>query len=381
MLPGVSAEVNDSGARLRNRPAGWCAPEARGSILALVKQPIAACLVVLAVSGCATGHPESPAAAPAVEKRPSARAEVTSPSPSAPTDPAPPAPALAEAKAPPTIDLGAFEHPLSDPVHSFALGDKARVAAIGGEVWLDIGKGLTKLPRPPAIGPSVQIYFGRDDQPRLMGFERGSESTAAVYLRWRAGGWQRAVAEIGKLGGEKASPLFGVLGNDDPEVVCAPDLVCIIKRRTGWTTLKPPPGLPAVELCNGVPWALEGADLFRLRSDGWHPLETKPTFVAGDGVWANADDDVWVAEAKGERLHHFDGKSWTAEPAPLRGPRGLWGSAKNDVWLAADGGAAHFDGTQWSVVAGPAGPLRQVRRRGTEVWLGGSSGLWRGTLR
>ncbi|MCC6902337.1 MAG: hypothetical protein IT377_25420 [Polyangiaceae bacterium] len=277
---------------------------------------------------------------------------------------------------PATVRLTALTSVLDAPVHSLALGQKGRVAALGADAWLDVGKGLHQLPKPPANDPTVTVYFGRDDQPRLMGTSQGR----GVYARFRKGGWERGASEIGKLGSLPMAPLFGVLGYDDPEVVCAPDRTCIIKRHTGWTMIVPPPGQPRVELCGKVAWAWDRAALHRLDDAGWRALDTKPTFSRAEHLWAVGDTDIWLAEREPSRLHHFDGNAWKAQPSVVQGPRAVWATSATDVWVAADGGAAHFDGASWRRVEGLPGPLSVVTGRGPrEIWFAGQSGVWRAT--
>jgi hypothetical protein len=334
-------------------------------------------LFYLALSACGNAAPP-----PAGEPQPPAP---TSPAPSPPpatpsaSAPAAPTPSAAVPASAPSVKLLPFQRLLEAPVHSLALGKDARVAALGADAWLDDGKGFRKLPRPAAPTTDVQIYFGRDDQPRLMGFFPTPHERQGVYARLRKGAWERGASEIGKLGTAPMAALFGVLGYDDPEVVCAPDKLCIIKRLTGWTMLAPPPGLPRVELCNGVAWAYERAGVHRLHKEGWRALDVKPTFSRAEHLWAIGDADLWLTERETDQLHHFDGAAWKAQPSPVKGPRGLWATSGNDVWLAADGGAAHYDGKTWSRVEGATTAVRVVTGRSAgEVWLAGDSGVWRG---
>lgn len=275
------------------------------------------------------------------------------------------------------MTLLAFERELEAAVHSLALGKVGRVAALGAEAWLDAGKGFEKLPAPPSSSEHVRIFFGRDNQPRLMGFA----GDAPVYLRWRGGAWQHAASEIGRLGGGAAEPLYGVLGHADPEVVCKRGDACIIKRLTGWKTIAPLPGTPRVTLASDTAWAFEGARVWRLEDDAFRRVggETPP-FASADALWATGASDVWVAERAAGSVHHFDGERWTRHAAPVAGPRGLWGSGSADVWLAGDGGAAHWDGTRWSRVAGaPEGLAVATGSGASDVWLAGSAGVWHGT--
>jgi hypothetical protein len=331
-----------------------------------------------ALSSCSRA-PEAAAPSPPASPRaaPSAPPTLAASTPSAPSA-GTAAPAPPPAPSVPKVDLLSFERVLDAPVHSLALSKSGRVAVLGTEAWMDRGKGLVKLPRPDKLGEHVQIYFGRDDAPRLMGYVGSDSGGEGVYARFRGGAWERGASEIGKLGGAPHSPLFGVLGEDDPEVVCRADL-CILKRRTGWTMVPPPPGLPRVTLCAGVAWAVEGSKLFRAGTDGWHALEAAPSFTTADGLWAHSETNIWLSEHSTSSLHHFDGNTWQKSPSPIDGPRGLWATAPNDVWLVGDGGAAHYDGTTWSRVTGATTSLAVANGRGaTDVWLAGSSGVWHG---
>lgn len=328
-------------------------------------------LLGLAALGCA-GAPSAARNEP-LPTPPTPR-EAPAPAPTA----VPAAPPVASP--PPSVKLLEFRRVLEASVHSLALGKGARVAALGKDAWLDDGKGLKRLPPPPSPTSDTQIYFGRDDQPRLMGFHPTPHERVGVYARWRKGAWERGASEIGKLGTPPMVALFGVLGYDDPEVVCAVDTLCIIKRKTGWTMLPPPPGIARVELSSGTAWATAGAGVWRLEAKAWRALEAKPTFANATHVWSSSERDLWLAERDADELHHWDGTGWTAFDSPVEKPRALWAASASDVWLAAEGGVAHWDGKLWSRVETPASDLRSVTgRSASEVWLAGASGVWRGT--
>lgn len=332
------------------------------------------CLVSFLLLACGRTDPVAP--------DPSAPAPQPSATGSTPTAAVPSASAAIDPVAPgvPEVDLLAFERILDVPVHSLALGKGNRFAALGSDAWLDDGKGKKKLPSPASQTEGIQIYFGRDDQPRLMGYQ-GSDS---VYLRWRGGAWQRGAMEIGKLGSGTKAPLFGVLGYDDPEVVCKVGEQCIFKRLTGWTTVDAPKGKPSVVLASKQAWAFEGATILVLEKDkeGFRAIAPKTTFTKATGLWASSATDIWVSEADSNTVHHFDGKEWKRDASPVTGPRGLWATGANDIWLAGDGGAAHFDGKTWGRVKGATEAVSEVTGRSAdEVWLGGKSGVWRGKQR
>lgn len=334
-----------------------------------MRQTFLASFIVLA---CGRTDPVAPD--PVASATPSATSMAPAPGAESATPPSPTTPTI------PVVELLVFERVLDVPVHSLALGKGTRFAAIGSDAWLDDGKGKKKLPAPARQTEGIQIYFGRDDQPRLMGWE-GSDS---VYLRWRGGAWQKGAMEIGKLGAGKSGPLFGVLGYDDPEVVCKVGEQCIFKRLTGWTTVDAPKGRPSVVLASKRAWAFEGAAILVLDKDkeGFRSIAEKTTFTKASGLWASGDTDIWVSDAESNSVHHFDGKEWKRESSPVAGPRGLWATSANDLWLAGDDGAAHFDGKTWSRVKGASDPVSEVTgRNADEVWLAGKSGVWRGKKR
>jgi len=276
-------------------------------------------------------------------------------------------PPLADAKVVRVLDV---------PIHSVAFGAPPRVAAVGEAVWLDTGTGMKRLPDAGASLGQVAVFFGRDEQPRLMGFE--GDDARPVYRRWRNGTWERAASEIGRLGSTRAGALYGTLGDEDPEVVCKQGEVCIIKRRTGWQTVDSLPGLPRVSLHQGDVWAVEGARLWHLGKAGFEAVASELPFSAATFAWPAAAADVWVVEPSTSMLHRFDGASWSKTPSPVSGPRAAWASSSRDVWLVGDGGAAHWDGAAWARIAGAPGPLVTVLGRAPEdVWFGGDAGLYR----
>lgn len=298
--------------------------------------------------------------------------------PEAPTPVAPPGDAGAPAEVgPPEARLLSFQRVLDAPAHSVAFGEKSHVAALGAEAWIDRGAGFVRLPGPPKPTEHVRIYFGRDNQPRLMGFERTPSGEASVYYRFRKGGWERGTSEIGRLGGAEGA-LYGVLGFADPEVVCKPGEACIIKRLTGWTTLPPLPGLPEVTLSGAQAWAFEKGELWSLEKNGWQPVGGAPPRSDIRAVWGTSTAEVWVVD--GQVIHHLSRGTWSSEPSPIAEPPSIWAASPSDVWLAGKGGAARHDGKTWTRAAGAPRDVRVVTGRGAaDVWLAGASGVYRGT--
>ncbi|NUO48576.1 MAG: hypothetical protein HOV80_06940 [Polyangiaceae bacterium] len=270
-----------------------------------------------------------------------------------------------------------FERVLGEgAVHSIGFGEKKKAALGAGVAWLEQAGKWAPMPKPPGDTSGSRIFFGRDDQPRVM----GAAGDAFVYLRFKNGAWKVGEEEIAGLAVAPKSPLYGVLGHADPEVVCKMGAGCIIKRRSGWKLYDPPAmtAIPEVELCGAQPWAFEGKQVWKVADTGFQPHAPTPTFTKADGLWAVADNDIWVVERSPAGVHHFDGSKWTSARAPIDGPRAIWASGPNDVWIAGDGGAARFDGKAWSAISDV--PKKLVTVNGvsaSEIWLGGEDGLYR----
>jgi len=243
-------------------------------------------------------------------------------------------------------------------------------------VWLDAGAGWSAMPPIGVDTTGSRIFFGRDDQPRVV----GANGDTFVYMRFRLGVWKKGDEEIAGLAANPRSPLYAVLGHADPEVVCKRGGGCIIKRRSGWTLFEAPQttGIPQVELCGEQPWAFDGPVIWKVVNAGFTPHGSAPSFAKADGLWALGDSDIWVVEASANKVHHWDGKAWQAAPSPIRGPRSVWASGPRDVWIAGAGGAGHYDGERWRRVTGVREGMVTVNGRSKdEVWLGGEAGLFR----
>ena len=291
------------------------------------------------------------------------------------------------------LDLLSFRKELDVSVRSIALG-KRRKAILADEPWLsDKGK-WHKIPLPAQYQPppdserALEIYFGRDDRPRLIGYyrERPSDGrardagTMPVYLRYKAAGWHAEWSEIGRLGARRPGALYGVLGHDDPELVCKQDEACIIKRHSGWATIQAPPGVAIVRLCGQHAWAAFPGALARVEANRLNWVSQQAPWRNASGLWGNPDGTAWVSEEDTNRIHRFDGQSWQQLRSPVAAPRHLWAPDVHNVWLVGEGGAAHYDGVRWRRVRGISGPLRRVEgTAAADVWLGGRSGLWHGT--
>lgn len=337
---------------------------------------------------------------------PPAAPHSTAPRP-APPNPEPPmssipaeattaAPSVDEPSAPKavTVKRGSWKRELEMPASSIGVG-KRRVAVLTmdgeryasafmreGDKWSDL-KVPERMLASAGERDELRIWFGRDDRPRVMGTRyRPDGSGEMVYLRFK-GNWRDKAGEIGRLDSPPEAPLFGILGHDDPEVVCKLGDTCIIKRLTGWTMIPPPPEILRVELAGTGAVGIGRTTAWRLAKEGWEPLSAAPVpwKSAPAGLWASADGPVWVAEPGRDLLHHWSGATWTSHPSPQNEPQALWGASPDDVWLAATEGPAHWDGARWSRLLEPTGAFEDVRGGFEgEIWLVGPAGVWRGQL-
>jgi hypothetical protein len=273
---------------------------------------------------------------------------------------------------------------LTVPVTSIALGDGSRIAVLADAPYIGDARGLRAVPLPPALRAKpgdkdqVQIFFGRDNEPRIMGSRRSASGETAIYWRHAPSGWRDGREEIGQLGGTTQGGLWGVLGAADPELVCRARAQCIIKRTSGWTVAPAGPAPRIVHLQDGVLWGLDASGIAGIDAHGWSIAIPAPTWSDPKTFWATRGE-AWVSEDS--TLFHDRDSAWTKLPSPVGAVTSWWGQRSDSLWVVGAAGAAHFDGRGFrSVTAhGRALPaLRVVRGRSdAEVWLGGDAGLFR----
>lgn len=115
--------------------------------------------------------------------------------------------------------------------------------------------------------------------------------------------------------------------------------------------------------------------------DGWH-FQGLPGVAVGNGlsdVWGSAPDDVWLGGS--DVLLHWDGLELAVVQHGLSSsPTSFWGAASDDLWALCDG-ICHWDGQEWSLMAGVeelwAEGLVDIFGTGSdEIWVvGGFPGL------
>ena len=269
---------------------------------------------------------------------------------------------------------------LAVPVNAIALGEGTRIAVLADTPYVGDARGLRPLPLPAPLRPKagevdqLGIFFGRDNEPRIMGSRRGEKGERAVYLRHLPNGWRDGREEIGQLGGPAPGGLWGVLGSADPELVCRVGAICIIKRNSGWTTAPAGSLTRVVTLQDGVLWGLEAGGISGIDARGWALAIPAPVWSDPQALWATRGE-AWVSTAR-ELFHHRENK-WQTVPSPVGRVRSFWGLRPESVWLVGSAGAAHFDGQSFRQVA-IGGPLEVVRGRSdAELWFGGEAGLFR----
>ncbi len=99
-----------------------------------------------------------------------------------------------------TVALDGLSQVVSEPVVSPGVDtQKGRVGALcadGKQSFMDAGQGWQAMSTPERLRPAegerdeARIYFGRDNQPRIMGSRFGADGPRQLYLRFHRGVWQ-----------------------------------------------------------------------------------------------------------------------------------------------------------------------------------------------
>lgn len=342
---------------------------------------LGACGPQVSPAGVPTHAVSLPATPPVTPAAPSSsHATPPPPSSSAPSEPDAPPETLA-----PCAPALQAERVLPNSVRSLAVGPPPHVAILSDQPWFYDGKAWKQIPIPARLAPApgeqsvVGIFFGRDNKPRLMGARWTTDASHAqqVYLRFREGAWQRDPKEIGRLGSGPDAGMYGVLGNDDPELVCKVGDACIIKRRTGWKTIPAGSEIARTWLCSGTVYVLDSKTMLRLQDHALVPLSWQFEGKGHEtGFWADSDSSGWVSVASQNALYRYQRAAWSRHASPVKAPAALWGSTAGDLWVVGEQGAARLQQGRWCRVQGVSGPLEHAAGRTGEVWLGGKAGLW-----
>jgi hypothetical protein len=261
---------------------------------------------------------------------------------------------------------------LDKPPHVAALGEKS--------VYIHDAKGWREevLPKSVSAAPDaeLELFYGRDYRVRVVGAHSSPEGVRAVYLRSLPGGLKPAPGELGRLGNSTRGALVAVLGTADPEVVCRPGDVCLIKRVNGWTTLTAPADLSLAAVSHGSGWVVAGDRVFRADRE-WMPLEPKGPWKEPNLLFA-VGERVFVSEVSPPRIYELGDGAWKTHESPVGVVSSIWGIRPEAYWIAGDSGVAFYDGREFRPVPGaPKGTRRILGRSEAEVWFAALSGLYR----
>lgn len=246
----------------------------------------------------------------------------------------------------------------------------------GNSISVYDGRTWKKLPEldAPKNELHYRLFFGRDNQPRLMGYEGGGEPRS-FYRRFKGGRFQTEPSELGPLGSASGA-LYGVLGFADPEVVCKPREVCLVKRLSGWNRVPAHEAPVPIFLGRGDAWAFVDHSLEHLEPKGFRPFSPPQRFEHPSALWADEHGLPWVLD-EGALLRVTKEAGWTRIEVPLTSPVALAGSSSGDVWVAGESGAALFDGSGFACVRELSSAFSGITRAGEDLWFWGASGAFR----
>lgn len=280
---------------------------------------------------------------------------------------------------------------LETPLSSFALGNGQRISALGNEPWIFEGHKWREVPVPAhlrnwdARNTSVRIFYGRDNQPRLMGWTdvSGSTEPGGVYLRHKATGWQREPAELGRLGHSRGA-LYGILGEADPEVVCRPGDICLIKRVSGWGQT-PADAEPAwVQMAGTHVFKVTDSQVSQLVKDSWETVIAELPSGEVTNVWGDGEGALFLIA--GGQLFRKDDEKWSQLATPLDSCRAIAAQPNGKIWVGGTNGVCRLEGAEvdarpvWSCAQQKLGAVVQIEVTSDAVFMASDQGLFRALL-
>lgn len=287
-----------------------------------------------------------------------------------------------------------LERVFDTPIVALTVEREPHVAALSGnKAFIHTQRGWQEVPLPAhphlaAPRAARQLFYGRDFRPRLVVNVETELGAERSYFRWLPAGFRLALDELGPLA-RKARPrghgacatciddrLIAVLGNDDPEIICRPRDVCVVKRVTGWSTFAAPNDVSQAAIFSGKAYLVAGQALLAVEGDkGVRALAEQGPFGRARGLWV-AESAFWIWD-ESATLYRFDGQGFRSFSSPKGAPRALYGTSDTKLWLGAEHGLARFDGERFLPVDVLSGEVTSLGGRGEdELFIGSSSGLY-----
>ncbi|GEM_PF-5404726 len=95
-------------------------------------------------------------------------------------------------------------------------------------------------------------------------------------------------------------------------------------------------------------WGFGPDDLWAVGGETWRDGTWTRHIAAGTenaDLWGSGSDDVWIGGMF--ELAHWNGSEWLMLAEASHGVTAIWGFAEDDVWVADDSELFHFDGSTW----------------------------------
>jgi hypothetical protein len=117
-------------------------------------------------------------------------------------------------------------------------------------------------------------------------------------------------------------------------------------------------------------WALGSAGLAHYDGTQWSSM-TPPISGLLSAIWGRAANDLWIASATG-LIAHWNGSSWTGQPAPVAAYNGMSGTATDAFAVGDLGQVAHYDGASWATEnSNTANDAEDTKALGGEIYAVG----------
>lgn len=164
---------------------------------------------------------------------------------------------------------------------------------------------------------------------------------------------------------------------DCNNAVCAPDFSTC--KRVGWkeTSVVNAFGVREISSAGGLALAAWSSGVLRYDGAVWSPV----TLGGGDTRSVLVLSPTLAFVVTEDNLHRFDGTTWTTESLLVSNSSRavLAGTGPTDAYLFLEATTYRFDGQSWSALPSAPASMRVAWASASEVWVLGSSGLYRGS--